>query len=394
MSRTVTVGDFKATPHMVELVNEVLASGRLSYGPKTKAFEQKWARLHDSRSAAFCNSGTSALQVAVQALKEKHGWADGDEVIVPATTFVATANVVLHNRLTPVFVDVDPFTYTLDPTLLPAAVTARTRAVIPVHLCGLPADMPAIGAAAAERGLAVVEDACETAFVACHGRKVGSLGDVGCFSTYMAHYVVTGVGGLATTSDPDLAARIRSLMNHGRDGIYVSIDDDDGLSGTALKEVMSRRFRFTSVGHSFRATELEAALGLAQLDHWEATLRRRQAVAARYTAGLRHLAGRLHLPHAPAGREHAFMMYPLRTRTRKEKEALTLHLEENGVETRDLLPLVNQPCYAHLGDVRQGNPVASNLVDLAFYVGCHQYLTDDDADHVVGLISDFYAEGQ
>lgn len=392
--RQITVGDFKAGPRERELVNQVLDSGRLSYGPMTRAFEAEWAAAHDSRFGLFCNSGTSALQVAVQALKEKYGWADGDEVIVPATTFVATANVVIHNRLKPVFVDVDPRTYNIDPDLIDRAVGSRTRAVIPVHLCGLPADMPRVCEVAARRGLRVVEDSCETTFAGCHGKKVGAWGDVGCFSTYMAHYVVTGVGGLCTTSDPDLAARMRSLMNHGRDGIYISIDDDNGLTGDRLKEMISRRFKFTSIGHSFRATEMEAALGLAQLERRDEIVARRKAVAARYTAGLRTLAdlGWVGLPYAPPGAEHVFMMYPIRVAA-PAKADLTAYLEENGVETRDLLPLVNQPVYRGLGGpagLAADNPASAALIDGAFYVGCHQGITDEDADHVVATVRKFF----
>lgn len=392
-TRTVTVGDFKAGPRERELVDEVLASGRLSYGPMSRRFEAEWARLHDSKFAVFCNSGTSALHVALAALKARHGWSDGDEVLVPATTFVATANVVIHNNLTPVFVDVDPRTYNIDPELIEAGVTpGRTRAVIPVHLCGQPADMPLVSEVAAREGLAVVEDSCETTFAACRGRKVGSWGEVGCFSTYMAHYVVTGVGGLCTTSDPDLAVALRSLVNHGRDGIYMSIDDDAGLTGDRLREMISRRFRFTSVGHSFRCTELEAALGVAQLERAGEIVAARKAVAAAYTAGLRDLDAVLQLPKVAAGCEHVYMMYPLVCRRPGDKPRLTQYFEERGIETRDLLPLVNQPVYARYGDLRAANPVSAGLVDNGFYVGCHQYLTGDDVAHVLDTIHAFFRE--
>ncbi len=390
MARTVTVGDFKAGPRERELVNQVLDSGRLSYGPMTKEFERQWAEAHDSKFAMFCNSGTSALHVAVQALKEKYGWADGDEVIVPATTFVATANVVIHNNLTPVFADVDPRTYNLDPGEITRLATKKTRAVIPVHLTGLPADMPRICHYAKLAGLRVIEDSCETTFANCHLKKVGSWGDVGCFSTYMAHYVVTGVGGLCTTSDPDLAARMRSLMNHGRDGIYISIDDDDGLTGDKLKEVIARRFKFTSAGHSFRCTEMEAALGLAQMERKYETVARRRAIATAYYQGLVDMQDVLQLPYEPPGCEHVYMMFPLVVYDWKRKADLTQHLEENGVETRDLLPLVNQPVYDKYGDLRAANRVSSWLVDGAFYVGCHQYISDDDAAHVVSTIRKFF----
>lgn len=390
MPRPVTVGDFRASPTAKKYVTQVLDSGRLSYGPFSKAFEAEFARMHDSKFAVFCNSGTSALHIAVAALKAKYGWKDGDEVLVPATTFVATANVVIHNNLTPVFVDVDPHTYNLDHRLIGKHMTARTRGIIPVHLAGQPADMVAITHEFGPTDVAVIEDSCETTFALCKGRKVGAWGEVGCFSTYMAHYVVTGVGGLCTTSDPQLAAKLRSLMNHGRDGIYISIDDDAGLTGDALKEVISRRFRFTDVGHSFRVTEMEAALGLAQLEEAEQNVRQRKAIAASYTAHLGWLHKYLQFPTAAPGCEHVYMIYPLVCKRPGDKAKLTQHLEENGIETRDLLPMVDQPVYARYGDLRAANPVSAGLVDNGFYIGCHQYLTHEDVDHVHATIRRFF----
>ncbi len=327
----------------------------------------------------------------MQALKETHGWKDGDEVLVPSVTFVATANVVLHNNLQPVFVDVDPRTYNIDPGLIPSKVTPYTRAILPVHLTGLPADMPAIAAVAARHNLRIVEDSCETTFATCHGKKVGAWGDVGCFSTYMAHYVVTGVGGLATTSDPELAVALRSLMNHGRDSIYLSIDDDNGKTGAELKEIIARRFQFTSVGHSFRCTEMEAALGLAQLERKDEIVARRKAVAARYTAGLADLQDYLQLPYAPPGCEHVYMIYPLVTRPGVSKVDLVNYLEGRGIETRDLLPLLGQPVYRKLwGDVLPRYSAAATLDRCGFYIGCHQAISDAAADHVVEAVHDFF----
>lgn len=381
--REIGVGGFAVSPRARRYVDQVLRSNRLSYGPFHRRFEARFAAEHDSRRAIFCNSGTSALHIAVQALKEKHGWKDGDEVLVPSVTFIATSNVVLHNRLTPVFVDVDPLTYTLDPAKMEAKLTKRTRAVIPVHLLGLPADMDPIRAIARKRGLKIIEDSAETMFARYKGRKVGSLGDIGCFSTYVAHYIVTGVGGLATTSDLDLYVRLRSLMNHGRDSIYLSIDDDKGKTGAALHEIVAKRFQFVSVGHSFRATELEAALGLAQLEEKGGIVKARRAMAARLTAGLKEFERRLQLPTCPPDRDHTFMLYGLVLRG-EDKKPLVDFLEDRGIETRDLLPLLNQPVYKKLfGDLEPKYPVARMLNRSGFYIGCHQYMSDADADYVI-----------
>jgi perosamine synthetase len=388
---SVTVGDFKAGPKEFEYVNDVLRTGRLSYGPYSRRFEEEWARAHDSKFAVFCNSGTSALHIAVAAMKEKYGWRDGDEVLVPSVTFVATANVVLHNNLTPVFVDVDPRTYNIDPDKIDEKVTpGLTQAVIPVHLTGLPANMMDIAETAQVEGLKIIEDSCETTFASCHGKRVGSWGEIGCFSTYMAHYIVCGVGGLATTSDPELAVALRSLMNHGRDSIYLSIDDDNGLTGEKLKEVIARRFKFTGLGHSFRCTEMEAALGVAQLERKSEIVARRKAIAARYTAGLQDLNEHLQLPYANPGCEHVYMMYPLVFQGDSKVE-LVNHLEAHGIETRDLLPLLDQPVYhKRWGNLLPHYPVAEKLNRCGFYVGCHQHISDSDVDHVIEVFHDFF----
>lgn len=390
MDREIGVGGFAVSALARRYVIEVLDSNRLSYGPFHRRFEAAFAAEHDSKHAVFCNSGTSALQIALQALKEKHGWADGDEVIVPSITFIATSNIVLHNRMVPVFADVDPLTYTLDPAKFEAAITAKTRAVIPVHLLGLPADMDPICAIARKRGLSIIEDSAETMFARYKGRKVGSFGDIGCFSTYIAHYIVTGVGGLATTSDPDLAVRLRSLMNHGRDSIYLSIDDDQEATGKRLHEIVAKRFQFVSVGHSYRATELEAALGLAQLEEKDGIVAARTGMAARLSAGLAEFQDRLQLPFSPPGRDHTFMLYGLVLKD-ADKAPLVNFLEDRGVETRDMLPLLNQPVYKKMfGDIEAKFPVAKGLNRSAFYIGCHQYMTENDADYVIAQFREYF----
>ena len=172
------VGTLNISPRARALVNEVLDSNRLSYGPMTRRFEAGFARAHGCRFGVMSNSGTSALLVALAALKELHGWADGDEVILPAVTFAGTANIVFHARMRPVLVDVDPIHYELDPEKIEAAVTSRTRALIPVHVFGQPCDMDPVLELARRYGLRVIEDSAETMFARYKGRSVGSLGEI------------------------------------------------------------------------------------------------------------------------------------------------------------------------------------------------------------------------
>ncbi|MCI0652285.1 MAG: DegT/DnrJ/EryC1/StrS family aminotransferase [Planctomycetes bacterium] len=386
----ITLGTFRCTASAREYVNDVLTSGRLTYGPYSQRFERDFARLHDSRFGILSNSGTSALQIALAALKERCGWADGDEVIVPAVTFVATVNIVLHCRMQPVLVDVDPRYYELDPDELARAITPRTRAVIPVHLFGQPADMQPIVEVARRHGLQVIEDSCETMFAAYRGRMCGSIGDIGCFSTYAAHLLVTGVGGICTTSDAELATTLRSLANHGRDGIYFSVDDDDNLGANEMREVIARRFHFTSIGFSYRVTELEAALGVAGLETWESMISRRRENGARLTARLAPLADRIQLPAIREHTQHSFMMYPIVLRE-EPKKRLVEALEFAGAETRDMLPLTNQPALRRVLDIRNESfPVANWINECGFYVGCHQDLAPEDIDDLASAILAYF----
>lgn len=390
--RPVRVGELILGPRERSHLRQVIDSNRLSYGPVTQKFETEFARLHAVPFACFCNSGTSALQIALAALKEQRGWRNGDEVIVPAVTFVASVNVIWQNGLTPVLVDVDPTTYNVDPAKIAAAITQRTRCIMPVHLMGLPCDMAPILDLARRHDLAIVEDSCETMFARYQGRPVGSFGDVACFSTYVAHFLVTGVGGFAVTRDRELARLMRSLMNHGRDSIYISIDDDAETGSPKFREIIDRRFRFERIGYSYRCTELEAAIGLGQLEEWSQILAARQACAAYYTRELASLSDVLQLPTVPEGREHAFMVYPLVVRG-DSMRPLVYHLEERGIETRDMLPLIHQPVYRPwLGaDVGRRFPIANHLYERAFYIGCHQHLTQSDLQHVVNSIHQHFS---
>ncbi len=394
-ARQLGVGDASIGPLEKQLVAEVLNSGRLSYGPFTAAFESEFARLHGCRFAIFCNSGTSALQVALHTLKKQGGWRDGDEVLVPAITFVATVNVVLQNGLTPVFVDVEPDFYAVDPGQMEARITPRTRAVIPVHPFGQPAEIEGITALARAHGLRVLEDSCEAMLVRYRGRPVGSWGDAACFSTYVAHLIVTGVGGLMTTNDGDLAVMMRSLIHHGRDGIYLNMDADRTADPGRLFEIVQRRFAFVDTGYSYRATEMEAALGVAQLRRRDEIIGAHQRNAGYLTAGLRQHEDWLQLPAVRAQAEHAFMMYPILVRDpRLSRDELVRYLEERQIETRYMLPLLNQPVYRRLfGDLEPAYPVARMINARGFYIGCHQGLSRDDLDYILDVF-DHYRSGR
>jgi len=367
----------------------VLDSNQLTYGNMTKKFEKEFAKQHQVKHALFTNSGTSALHVALAALKDLHHWNDGDEVIIPSVTFVATANIVIHNNMIPIFVDVEKETYNIDHKKIEQKITEKTRAIIPVHLLGLPANMGPIMEIAKEYNLEVIEDSCECMYAKCEDKFVGSIGTIGCFSTYVAHFLVTGVGGIATTNRPDLAVALRSLMNHGRDGIYLSSSDDKNLNNEELTQVVSRRFLFTQIGHSMRCTEMEAAIGVGQLSRSAEIVKRRQEIANIFTTNLMEFSDKIQLPSCPVNRTHTYMLYGILLKN-ENKTKMVNYLENLNIETRDLLPLINQPIYKSLyGDLEGKYPIAKKINTSGFYIGCHSYMTDDEINFVIDAIRSY-----
>jgi len=386
----VRIGHWQTDEHTEALIRQVLDSGRITYGPLSRRLERVVSKLHGCKFGVLSNSGTSSLLTAVQALKGLRRWGDGAEVIVPATTFIATLSVLVHNRLKPVLVDVEEDTYNLNPDEAAAAVNRHTVAILPVHLFGQPARMEAIAELADRHNLAVIEDSCETMFVKRIGTPVGGWGDVGCFSFYISHLITAGVGGMAVTNNPDLASRMRSLVNHG----WVRKQRPVDVESFDLREAQTR-YWFTAWGHSFRITEFEAALALAQLENWEAILNRRQQVATWYKEILSPLREFLILPFEAEAGEHAYMMYPLVLTDRGfdraggDKWQLVQFLEERGIETREMLPLVNQPIVQQLAGGRRF-PVSKRLITCGFYIGCHPHISREDVEYVGEIFTEFF----
>ena len=385
----IALGHLDISAQGKKYVNDCLDNNRLSRGKYTAQLEKQFSELHGARYGVFCNSGTSALQIALATLKERYNYQDGDEVLVPAITFIATSNVVIQNNLKPVFVDVDPETFNMDPTEISKHITSRTRAIIPVHLFGLPAETPAIMRIAREHNLQVIEDSCETMFAGIDGKSVGSFGDMACFSTYVAHLIVGGVGGLVITNDSVNAEMCRSLLAHGRDNIYLSIDDDDNVNDKELERIIKRRYSFDRVGYSYRCTEIEAAIALSELERWEENISRRRQNAKRLTELLRPLEN-LQLPTIPTGYEHSFMMFPMLLKS-GDRAPLLMHLEKQGIETRFMFPLLSQPVYQRLfPGLLDQYPTAKHLESQGFFIGCHQGLSDADIQFIADTIIQYF----
>jgi len=376
-------GPFKVTTEMKHNVTKVLDSGRLSSGPFVAEFEREFSKYHNISNAVMTNSGTTALIVVLQALKETYKWADGSEVICPAITFVATINAVLHCELKPVLVDVDPVTYTIDTDKVESKITSSTKAIIPVHVFGLPVDMVPIHRLAITHGLKIVEDACESLGATYNGKLVGALGDIGCFSFYMSHHITAGEGGMVITNNHFYAAKIRSLLSHGWDR---GNEPKDRLQiGFAT---IRKRYRFIRKGYNFRPTELQAAVALPQLSTLYDDIGRRVDNAKILSAGLKTYISQLQLPICPYERSHSLMMYPIILRE-GDKWDLILHLEKAGIETREMLPLTNQPCYQGLFN-EADYPIAKWINEQGFYVGCSQYLGEAEMDYVVETIGAYF----
>lgn len=390
--RGIGVGTLNISQLERRYIQAVLDSGRISAGPFVRRFERAFAELHARRHAVMMNSGTSALHVALAVLKEVHGWRDGDEVLVPALTFIATSNVVLHNNLTPVFVDVEDDYYGIDPAKIEERITGRTRAIMPVHLFGQSCDMTPVMDIARRHDLHVVEDSCEAMLSEYAGQPVGSRGDIACFSTYVAHLLVSGVGGLLCTNEEVYAVAAGSCMAHGRDSIYLSIDDDETSDDNQLRRIVERRFSFVRPGHSFRVTEFEGALALAQLERRDHLVGGRAAKAAFLTERLARYEPALKLPRVRPGSTHAWMMYPIVVEEGRNRDELVMHLERARIETRYLMPLLSQPVYRKLfGDLDREYPVAFRLYRQGFYVASHPDLTAEDLEFMAGTFDAYFA---
>lgn len=302
-------------------LREPIESGWLTQGPKVAAFEKAFAARHGAKHALATTSCTTALHVILAGM----GIGPGDEVIVPAFTWVATANVVLYCGATPVFVDVDRRTFNIDPTQIAAKLTPRTKAIMAVHLFGLCADVDAIAAAAP--GIPIVEDAACAAGAAYKGRHAGTLGLAAAFSFHPRKSITTGEGGMVTTNDTKLADRMNSLRNHG-----ASVSEEMRHRGP--KPYLMAEFE--EMGFNYRMTDLQGAVGLVQLGKLDRYIDERQRWADFYA---RELAGHpsLRLPAASASDRHGWQSYVCRLepeKARLSRNDLMEALLERGIHTR------------------------------------------------------------
>lgn len=369
-----------AVPHItqaeIDEVVDTLRSGWLTTGPKTKRFEREFARKVDAPYAVALNSATAAMHLALDAI----GLQPGDEVIVPVYTFTASAEVVVYFRARPVLVDVDPVTCNLDPVQLERSITPRTRAIIVVHIAGLPADMDSILSVARAHHLPVIEDAAHAFPSKYRGRVIGSMSDLTAFSFYATKTLATGEGGMLTTANAQYAERASMMSLHG-------------ISRDAWKRYSAEGSWYYEViraGYKYNMTDIAAALGLQQLARCDWLLGRRQTIAKRYTEAFSQWP-ELESPPDPAHVEHAWHLYMLR-----------LHLERLTI-TRDgfiqelaranigasvhFIPLHLHPFYRETYRLRPGDfPRALDAYQRVISLPIYPGMSDSDVEDVITAV--------
>ncbi|MNR80313.1 UDP-4-amino-4-deoxy-L-arabinose--oxoglutarate aminotransferase [compost metagenome] len=360
----------------IQAVTEVLRSDWITTGPKTKQFEADFAHFVDAPHAVALNSCTAALHLALLAA----GVGPGDEVITTPLTFCATVNTILHVGATPVLADVDPVTLCLSPEAAAAKITPRTKAIIPVHYAGHPAEMDAFLALAQEHGLAIIEDAAHAVGTSYRGRKVGSIGDYTAFSFYATKNLTTAEGGMLTTPHAEAADRIRVMGLHG-------ISRDAWKRYTAAG---SWYYEVQEAGFKYNMTDMAAALGLAQMARFDAMQQVRRCYADRYNQAFAGLSA-LELPPGAdeaKGDVHAWHLYVIRL----NPEALTIDrdafldaLKEEGVGTSvHFIPITHHPFYQRtLGVSPTDTPVATAAYSRMLSLPLYPKMTPDDVSEVI-----------
>lgn len=280
----------------IESVLGPLRSGWLVQGPRVREFEEKWSAFTGAKHSVAVNSCTTALHLSLAAL----GFGPGDEAIVPAFTWISTANVVEHLGGKVVFCDIDLKTFNIDPAQIESKITKKTRGILPVHLFGLAADMEAVLSIARKHNLWVVEDAACGFGAKYQGKHVGTFGKTGCFSFHPRKAITTGEGGMVTTHDDTLAEKMRRMRDHGA-GLS-DLQRHQGAKPYLLSD-------HPEAGYNYRMTDLQAALGSAQMERAEDIVKERQRLAARYDEALKNLNW-LQTPVKMAGYEHGYQSYP------------------------------------------------------------------------------------
>jgi len=349
----------------IAAVNAVMQSGILAQGSRVAQLEEDFAKYCGTKYALAINSGTAAIHAALHAA----GIHEGDEVITVPFSFIATINPILMTGATPVLVDIDPGTFCMDVTKLEAAITSKTKAIIPVHLYGQTANQDEINEIAKRHNLIVVEDACQAVAAEYKGRKAGNLGDLGCFSLYATKNIMSGEGGMVTTNNEAYANAIRRFRQHG----------------------MSAPYMYDELGYNYRLTDLQAAIAIEQLKKVDRFTSARQANAALLRDGLKGIKG-LIVPEVAADRNHVYHQYTIRITKdfpiSRDEFVEALHAKDIGAGVYYPLALHTYPHIAKLdyklGDFPEAEKAAAEVVSLPV----HPAVTAEDVKTIVSAIKE------
>jgi perosamine synthetase len=352
-----------------ELVLEVLRSGMLSLGPMGPRFERAFADWVGTKHAAAVSSGTAGLHLGLV----RAGVGPGDEVITSPFSFISSANCALHAGADVAFADIDPLTFNIDPAALEAAITPRTKAIVPVHIFGLPCDIEAIAAIANRHGLAIVEDGAEALGAVRQGKKIGTHGSPTIFAFYPNKQMTTGEGGIVTTDDDDVYEDILSLRNQGRADSGAWLEHD-------------------RLGWNYRMDDLSAAVGLAQVERLDEILGRRAVVAERYGALLAGLPG-VTLPSVVDGDVRSWFVYTVLLEPGVDRNAVIGLLAERGVASKPYLPSIHlQPFYRARGHREGEFPISEAISARALALPFFGNLTGAQQERVAAELATVLAD--
>lgn len=348
-------------------VLQALRSGILSIGPFVEKFEKLFAKTVGTKHACAVSSGTAGLHLGLIAA----GVGKGDEVITSPFSFVASANAILYVGAKPVFIDIDPLTYNIDPKKIEAKITKRTKAIMPVHIFGQPADMGAIMRIARKHKIVVIEDACESLLSTYKGKKTGAFGQSAVFAFYANKQMTTGEGGMLVTNDKKVDALCRSLRNQGRAPNMQWLDHD-------------------RLGYNYRMDEMSAALGLAQLENIRSLIEKRREVARMYAEALKPLRHVIGIPSIARGSTHTWFVYVIALKNpRINRDAVIEALKKRGVHSKPYLPSIHlfkfyKELGHRVGELPVSESVSERTLALPLYIG----LTEKNIAHIAKILKD------
>ena len=349
----------------VAAVKEVLESGIVASGPRTQTFEKEFAEYLGVDHAIAVTNGTVALDVSLKALE----LGPGDEVITSAFSFVASGNCILFQKSKPVFADINPKTFNIDPSDVAEKITAKTKAIIPIHMFGQPAEMAALKEIAEDKGIWLVEDAAQAHGAEYNEQKAGTIGNIGCFSFYATKNITVGEGGMITTNNEKLAAKVRSLINHGQ----------------------SRKYHHDTLGYNYRMTDLCAAIGLVQLKKLDGFNMKRRENAALLSNGISNIMG-LTVPYVDKNVKHVFHQYAIRVEDRYplSRDELADHLNKKGigVAVHYPLPIYRQPLYLKLGYGETKCHNTEEACKRVLSLPVHPLVDRKDIEHILNILED------